>query len=74
MFQTGDQGNLDRSERAQKLVYTAWHIWKERFCRVYDNKAITQEMVQASIKLDVHSWWIARGLRVGDSVQSPPVV
>jgi hypothetical protein len=41
---------------------------------VYDNKAITQEMVQASIKLDVHSWWIARGLRVGDFVQSPPVV
>jgi hypothetical protein len=32
---------------------------------VYDDKAISPDMLQASIKLDVSSWWTAWGHRGG---------
>jgi hypothetical protein len=74
MSMTGNQGNQECKKCEQKMIYTAWHIWKEWCRRAYDNKAVTTEWLQASIKVDVNSWWIAWGQVQGIPNQLPNVL
>jgi hypothetical protein len=50
---------MDTQDRAQKVIYTTWNIWKERCRRVFDNKAMTESQLQNVIKNDVDQWRIA---------------
>jgi hypothetical protein len=44
---------LGAQERAQKVIYMTWNIWKERCWRVFDNKGMTEGQLQALIRQDV---------------------
>jgi hypothetical protein len=46
----GTQSRDDRRVRAQRVIYTAWNIWKERRRRVFDNKALTESQLQSIIQ------------------------
>jgi hypothetical protein len=54
----------DWEDRARKVIYTIWTIWKERCHRDFDNKALTDFQLQERIKADVSQWvlaWSSRG-------------
>jgi hypothetical protein len=59
MIQEGTQDVTQLQDRVQKLFYMAWNIWKERYGRVFDQKALTETQLQAIIKIDVQQWRIA---------------
>ena len=48
------------SKRAQIVVYTTWNLWKERFRRVFDNKATDVQRLLDSIKDGIQSFQMAR--------------
>jgi hypothetical protein len=50
-LQNGDTTGF--ASRLQRVIYTAWNLWKERCRRVYDSKAITEAQLESIIKLDV---------------------
>jgi hypothetical protein len=37
-----------------------WNLWKERCCRVFDNKAMSVIHLQHVIRNDVEQWSFAR--------------
>jgi hypothetical protein len=45
--------------RAQRVIYTSWNIWKERCKRVFENKVTTPTQLINIIKDDVQQWIIA---------------
>jgi hypothetical protein len=45
--------------RAQKMVYTAWNIWKERCRHVFDNNGLDVVVLQGLILHDVAQWQAA---------------
>jgi hypothetical protein len=45
--------------REQRLIYTMWNIWKERYRRVYFNKAMTLSQVQNTITNNVELYQAA---------------
>jgi hypothetical protein len=45
---------------SQRVIYTAWNIWKERCKRVFGNKATTPTQLINIIKDDVQQWIIVR--------------
>jgi hypothetical protein len=62
MIQAGGQGPLHRQERVQKLIYTAWNLWKERCRRAFDNKVTDASNLQSLIRSDVLQWRLAWSL------------
>jgi hypothetical protein len=38
-------------DRTQKIIYTTWNLWKERYRRVYGNSALTEAQLQEAIPL-----------------------
>jgi hypothetical protein len=59
MIQEGNREVAQCQDRVQKMIYTAWNVWKER--RVFDKKAISENQLQAIIKIDVQQWRVAWG-------------
>jgi hypothetical protein len=55
MIRIHDQNAL---ERLQRVVYTAWHIWKERCRRVFDSKGISVTQLQELIRHDLQQWMV----------------
>jgi hypothetical protein len=54
----------DWEDRARKVIYTIWDIWKERCHRVFDNTVSTDLQLQDQIKTDMSQWlvaWSSRG-------------
>jgi hypothetical protein len=45
---------------SQRVIYTAWNIWKERCRRVFENKATIPTQLINIIKDDVQQWIIVR--------------
>jgi hypothetical protein len=48
--------DTNAKEKVQKVVYTAWNIWKLRCRRVFDNKGISTAQLQELIQHDVQQW------------------
>jgi hypothetical protein len=53
------RGAQRRTEVTQRVIYTAWNIWKERYRRVFDNQALSHTQLQTIIKEDVGQWLVA---------------
>lgn len=49
----GGLAKKDKQRTASMLIYTAWHIWKERNGRVFDAAAVLPARVLALIKEDI---------------------
>jgi hypothetical protein len=62
MLQVKASSVRDEQERMQKLIYTVWHLWKERCRCVFDNKAMAQGDLPPLIKQDTQLWFKAGGL------------
>jgi hypothetical protein len=43
------------SDRAQRVLYTAWNMWKERCRRPFDNQGMTDQRLQKTIQSDVEN-------------------
>jgi hypothetical protein len=43
-------------ELAQRVIYIMWNTWKEKCRRVYENKGISADQLQALIRHDVEQW------------------
>jgi hypothetical protein len=48
-----------KAARVQKVVYTAWNLWKERCRHVFDNKGRAATDLQGLIVHDVAQWCTA---------------
>lgn len=48
---TGDQ--FQTMEHFRLLIYTAWHLWKERCRRVFDNKSLQPSHLASIIQSDI---------------------
>jgi hypothetical protein len=48
MLHRGNPSASERRDRAQKVMYTVWNLWKER--------AMTESELQSLIELDVSQW------------------
>jgi hypothetical protein len=61
-------------ERVQRVIYTTWNIWKERCSRVFDDRGMTAEQLQALIIHEVEQCgapgWSRQTLGSGD--RPPP--
>jgi hypothetical protein len=52
MLKAGATNHQEGKVRPQKLIYTAWSLWKERCRRVFNNKALAHETLPMIIKHD----------------------
>uniref|UniRef100_A0A0A9CDU2 Uncharacterized protein n=1 Tax=Arundo donax TaxID=35708 RepID=A0A0A9CDU2_ARUDO len=56
----GNNSNISFSQRLQILAYTIWNLWKERCCRIFDHKALSEQQVSLLIQQDVGAMQLAR--------------
>jgi hypothetical protein len=56
----GAQGLQELKAREHKMIYMAWNIWKERCRRVFYNKALPPNKLQALIQSEVRLCHLAR--------------
>jgi hypothetical protein len=59
MLTVGTVNHREEQVRMQKLIYTAWNLWKQRCRCVFNNKALAHEALHMIIKQDVQQWYMA---------------
>jgi hypothetical protein len=64
-----------KAASVQKVVYTAWNLWKERCRHVFDNKGRAATNLQGLIVHDVAQWcttWRCTAMTGGEPGWPPP--